>query len=81
MRKEEEDVPYGYRRPRSKNKFVDLLLDAVFNFTGPAQATHDSTPMRTGRTAKEAKEGYAQWQRVTVDGKTYLVQKDTGSEN
>ncbi len=54
---------------------MDLLLDAAFSFTGPAQVTSDEAPPRGPRTEEEARTGYAQWERVTVGGHTYLVER------
>lgn len=72
---EHDDTPRGYQRPRSKHKFVDMLLDMAFSFTGPAQATRDDAPVRGPRTDEEAQAGFGEYARVTVDGKTYLVRR------
>ncbi|WP_432562481.1 hypothetical protein [Kineococcus sp. SYSU DK003] len=68
-------TPRSLQRPRSKNKFIDLILDAAFSFTGPAQVSHEEGPQRGPRTEEEARAGYAQWDRVTVNGHTYLVER------
>lgn len=68
-------TPARLRRPTSKNKWVDLVLDAVFSFTGPAQVSHEEGPQRGPRTEAEAQAGYAQWERVTRNGHTYLVER------
>ncbi|MEW1956747.1 hypothetical protein [Kineococcus sp. NPDC059986] len=68
-------TPARLRRPTSKNKWVDLALDAVFSFTGPAQVSHEEGPQRGPRTEAEAQAGYAQWERVTRGGHTYLVER------
>ncbi|MEZ0163380.1 hypothetical protein AB2L27_01225 [Kineococcus sp. LSe6-4] len=68
-------TPVRLRRPTSKNKVVDLFLDAVFSFTGPAQVSHEEGPQRGPRTEAEARAGYAQWERVTRGGHTYLVER------
>lgn len=70
-----DDLPRSVRRPRSRNKFFDLFLDAAFSFTGPAQVSYDDAPPRGPRTEEEARAGYAQWERVTVGGHTYLVER------
>jgi hypothetical protein len=57
-------------------RFVDLFLDAVFSFTGPAQVGSHEGSIRGARTEQEAREGYAQWKRVTVNGHTYLVEQE-----
>lgn len=67
--------PRSVLRPRSRFKVVDLVLDAVFNFTGPAQVSFDDTPPRGPRTEDEARSGFGDWERVTVGGHTYLVEK------
>ena len=72
---EHHDTPRSLRRPRSRNRLVDLLLDAAFSFTGPAQVTADETPPRGPRTEEEARAGYAQWERVTIGGHSYLVER------
>jgi hypothetical protein len=69
-------TPTRLRRPTSKNKVVDLFLDAVFSFTGPAQVTHEEGPQRGPRTEEEARAGYAQWERVTRGGHSYLVERN-----
>ncbi|WP_432560881.1 hypothetical protein [Kineococcus sp. SYSU DK003] len=69
-------LPRTLQRPRSRNKFVDLFLDAAFSFTGPAQVGQYEGPQRGPRTEQEARSGYAQWERVTVGGHTYLVERD-----
>ncbi|PRY14138.1 hypothetical protein [Kineococcus rhizosphaerae] len=70
-------TPSALRRPTSKNKWVDLVLDAVFSFTGPAQVTHEEGPQRGPRTDEEATAGYGEWDRVVVDGHSYLVPRRT----
>ncbi|WP_432544144.1 hypothetical protein [Kineococcus sp. SYSU DK002] len=72
-------TPRNLRRPTSKNKFVDLFLDAVFSFTGPAQVSHEEGPQRGPRTDEEARAGYAQWERVTRGGHSYLVERPAGT--
>lgn len=72
-------LPQNLQRPRSKHRLIDLALDAVFSFTGPAQVSGENEgPQRTGRTADEAQAGYAQWERVTVNGHSYLVERKQG---
>lgn len=72
-------LPGHLQRPRSRNRWVDLVLDAAFSFTGPAQVSGDhEEPQRGPRTAEEAARGYAQWERVTVDGHSYLVERRAG---
>lgn len=69
-------LPSHLQRPRSRNKWIDLVLDAAFSFTGPAQVSGvDEGPQRGPRTEEEASEGFAQWDRVTVDGHSYLVER------
>ncbi|GAB3259736.1 hypothetical protein GCM10027586_19560 [Kineococcus gypseus] len=68
-------LPAHLQRPRSRNRWIDLLLDAAFSFTGPAQVSEEEGPQRGPRTPEEASRGYAQWERVTVDGHTYLVER------
>ena len=70
-----DTLPSHLQRPRSKHRWLDVLLDAAFSFTGPAQVMDDETPQRGGRTEEEARQGYAQWDRVTVGGHTYLVER------
>jgi hypothetical protein len=70
-----EDLPTHLQRPRSKNRLLDVLLDAAFSFTGPAQVMDDDTPQRGPRTEEEARSGYGQWDRVTVGGHSYLVER------
>jgi len=72
---ERSPLPRSLRRPTSKNKVVDLFLDAVFSFTGPAQVSSQEGPQRGPRTEAEARAGYAQWDRVTQGGHTYLVER------
>ena len=72
---DQHGTPRSLQRPRSRNRLVDLLLDAAFSFTGPAQVTSDETPPRGPRTEEEARAGYAQWERVTIGGHTYLVER------
>ncbi|WP_432510687.1 hypothetical protein [Kineococcus sp. SYSU DK001] len=71
-------TPRNLRRPRSRNKFFDLFLDAAFSFTGPAQVSHEEGPQRGPRTDEEARAGYAQWERVTRGGHSYLVERRPG---
>ncbi|GAA0297743.1 hypothetical protein [Kineococcus aurantiacus] len=68
-------LPKNLQRPRSRNRFLDLFLDAAFSFTGPAQVGAYEGPQRGPRTPEEASTGYGQWERVTVGGHTYLVEK------
>ncbi|MFB9375903.1 hypothetical protein ACFFKU_16685 [Kineococcus gynurae] len=68
-----EELPRSLRRPRSRNRFVDLFLDAAFTFTGPAQVGAGEGPQRGPRTEEEARAGYGEWDRVTRGGHTYLV--------
>jgi hypothetical protein len=68
-------TPRSLQRPRSRNRFVDLFLDAAFSFTGPAQVSHEEGPQRGPRTEQEASVGYADWERVTRGGHTYLVER------
>lgn len=77
---EPADTPRSTRRPRSKHKLVDLFLDAAFSFTGPAQVSHDDAPARGARTEEEARSGYGTWERVTVGGHSYLVEKRGGEK-
>lgn len=72
-----DDLPRSVRRPRSRFKLVDMALDAVFNFTGPAQVSYDDTPPRGPRTEDEARAGFGEWERKTIGGHTYLVQRTT----
>ena len=72
-------LPASLQRPRSRNKLVDLLLDAVFSFTGPAQVGRHEGPQRGPRTEEEARAGYGQWERVTVGGHSYLVERGPGA--
>jgi len=72
---DEAATPRSTRRPRSKHKLVDLFLDAAFSFTGPAQVSYDEEPPRGARTAEEARRGYGTWERVTVGGHSYLVER------
>ena len=72
---EQAGTPRSTRRPRSRHKLVDLFLDAAFSFTGPAQVSYDDAPPRGPRTDEEARSGYGTWQRVTVGGHSYLVEK------
>lgn len=74
---EQADTPRSLSRPRSKHKLLDLFLDAVFSFTGPAQVSYDDAPARGPRTEEEAQRGYGSWERVTIDGHSYLVEKRT----
>lgn len=67
-------LPRNLQRPRVKNRFFDLFLDAAFSFTGPAQVGEYEGPQRGPRTEEEASRGYAQWERVTVNGHSYLVE-------
>ncbi|NAZ87188.1 hypothetical protein [Kineococcus indalonis] len=69
-------LPKNLQRPRSKHKWIDLMLDAAFSFTGPAQVSaEDEGPQRVGRTEEEARSGYGQWERITVGGHSYLVER------
>ena len=52
----------------------DLFLDAAFSFTGPAQVGEYEGPQRGPRTEEEARRGFATWERVTVNGHSYLVE-------
>jgi len=70
-----DDKPRSVRRPTSRFKLIDLVLDAAFSFTGPAQVSFDDTPPRGPRTDDEARRGFGDWERVTVGGHTYLVEK------
>jgi hypothetical protein len=70
-----DDTPQGYRRPRAKNRVADFLMDLAFNFTGPAQASRDDSPPRGPRTEEEARSGFGEFERVSVDGKSYLVKR------
>ncbi|GAA4977926.1 hypothetical protein [Kineococcus glutinatus] len=71
---DDRDVPFYYRRPRSKRGWVDALFQGMFTFTGPAHATYDPTPPRGPRTEEEAAAGYGEWDRVTnPDGTSFLV--------
>ncbi|WP_459642555.1 hypothetical protein [Kineococcus sp. NUM-3379] len=73
---DDRDVPYYYRRPRSRYRWVDAVLEGWFSFVGPAQGVVDRTPQRGPRTAEEAAAGYGDWDRVTApDGRTFLVQR------
>ena len=73
-------LPAHLQRPRSKNKWIDLVLDAVFSFTGPAQVSGaDEGPQRGPRTEEEARSGYAHWERITVGGHSYLVERRDGA--
>jgi hypothetical protein len=72
---DETATPRSTRRPRSRHKLVDLFLDAAFSFTGPAQVSYDEEPPRGPRTEEEAQRGYGTWERVTVGGHSYLVEK------
>ncbi|MBB2901167.1 hypothetical protein FHR75_001955 [Kineococcus radiotolerans] len=74
-------TPRSLQRPRSRNRFVDLFLDAAFSFTGPAQVSRDEEPPRGPRTEEEARAGYAQWERVTRGGHTYLVERRVPAED
>ena len=71
----DDSTPRSLQRPRSRHRLVDLALDAVFSFTGPAHVSYDDTPPRGPRTQEEARAGYAQWERVTRGGHTYLVER------
>ncbi|PPK93879.1 hypothetical protein CLV92_109157 [Kineococcus xinjiangensis] len=72
--RDDRDVPYYYRRPRSRHRWVDAVLEAWFAFVGPAQGVTDRTPQRGPRTPEEAAAGYGDWERVTApDGRTFLV--------
>ncbi|WP_432483436.1 hypothetical protein [Kineococcus esterisolvens] len=78
---DDRDVPYHYRRPRSKHRWVDVFLDGWFSFVGPAQGLIDRTPPRGPRTPQEATAGYGEWDRVTTaDGKTFLVPREDAAE-
>ncbi|MBB2902451.1 hypothetical protein FHR75_003282 [Kineococcus radiotolerans] len=71
-------LPRDLQRPRSRHRWVDLVLDAAFSFTGPAQVSGlDEGPQRGPRTAEEATRGYAHWERMTVGGHSYLVERQT----
>ena len=73
-RQDESDVPYYYRRPRSRYRWVDAVLEGWFAFVGPAQGVVDRTPPRGPRTPEEAAAGYGDWERTTTpDGRTFLV--------
>ena len=78
---EQAGTPRSLSRPRSKHKLLDLFLDAAFSFTGPAQVSFDDGPARGPRTAEEAKQGYGSWERVTVGGHSYLVEKRVDQES
>ncbi len=76
MRVNDSHTPRSLRRPRSRFRLVDLVLDAAFTFTGPAQVHHDEAPPRGPRTEEEARAGYGRWERVTdATGHTYLVER------
>jgi hypothetical protein len=77
---EQAGTPRSTSRPRSRYKLLDLFLDAAFSFTGPAQVSYDDAPARGPRTAEEAARGYGDWERVTVGGHTYLVEKRAEQE-
>ncbi|NAZ81239.1 hypothetical protein GTR02_05365 [Kineococcus sp. R8] len=72
---EQAGTPRSIRRPQSRFRLVDLFLDAAFSFTGPAQVSFDDAPARGARTEEEARAGYGGWERVTIDGHSYLVEK------
>ncbi|WP_432502919.1 hypothetical protein [Kineococcus arenarius] len=75
-----DGLPRSLQRPRAKNRWVDLVLDAFFSFSGPAQVSAEEGPQRGPRTEEEARAGYAQWERVTVGGHTYLVERKGGQD-
>lgn len=71
-----DGLPSSLQRPRSKYKLIDLMLDAAFSLTGPAQVSGDGEGTEHGpRTPAEAQNGCAQWRRVSSDGHTYLVER------
>ena len=71
---DDRDVPYYYRRPRSRYRWIDAILEGWFSFVGPAQGVVDRTPQRGPRTPEEAAAGYGEWDRVTnPDGTSFLV--------
>ena len=77
---DDREIPYYYRRPRSRHRWIDAFLEGWFAFTGPAQGTVDRTPQRGPRTPEEAAAGYGEWDRVTnPDGTSFLVPRKNGS--
>ncbi|MFD0481766.1 hypothetical protein ACFQ46_04090 [Kineococcus sp. GCM10028916] len=72
-------TPRSLQRPRSRNRLFDLFLDAVFNFTGPAQVSQEEGPQRGPRTPEEASAGFDGWERVTRGGHTYLVERNNST--
>ena len=79
QRADDRDIPYHYRPPRSRHRWVDVLLQGSFAVGGPAQGFGPSLPERGPRTAEEASSGFGEWDRVTgADGATFLVPHEGG---